>query len=89
VRRSSPITPPPVADRPDAVGSGQCFDAGTHPLQVRRAQGRLLRPGEAAAYARVLEVDMLEGAELTLLGVGLAALAAWAGWLAVRVGRSR
>ena len=30
---------------------------------------------------------MLEGAEITLLGVGLAAIAVWAGWLAVRVGR--
>ena len=30
---------------------------------------------------------MLEGAEITLLGVGLAAIAVWAGWLAVRLGR--
>ena len=30
---------------------------------------------------------MLEGAEITLLGVGLAAIAVWAGWLAVRLAR--
>ena len=30
---------------------------------------------------------MLEGAEIALLGVALAAITVWAGWAAVRLGR--
>jgi hypothetical protein len=30
---------------------------------------------------------MLEGAEATVLGVGVAAVAVWAGWLAARLAR--